>query len=118
MSTLHPYQDRKKLKWMGFYLSEHTKTLAEIEQEESYVIEPKPEMTPEEINAVLTEARLKNKSIEIQTNEIVDDSFLPDVVGNINGYNDLGLYVGHDFVAYESIRNVDFHEDKKWFDVK
>lgn len=63
MSTLHPYQDRKKLKWMGFYLSEHTKTLAEIEQEESYVIEPKPEMTPEEITMLLTEARIKNKSI-------------------------------------------------------
>ena len=26
---LHPYQDRKKLKWNGFYLSEHTSQLAQ-----------------------------------------------------------------------------------------
>ncbi|MCF1684282.1 hypothetical protein LQF67_01650 [Tetragenococcus halophilus] len=66
MSTLHPYQDRKKLKWMSFYLSEHTANLAKLEKEEFYVIEPKPEMTSEEINMLLTEVRIKNKSIEIQ----------------------------------------------------
>jgi len=46
---------------MGFYLSEHTRTMAEIEQSELAIIEPKPEMTPEEILTVLTEARVKNK---------------------------------------------------------
>ncbi|BAK95105.1 hypothetical protein [Tetragenococcus halophilus] len=117
MNTLHPYQDHNRLQWMKFYLLEHTANLAAMKQQD-IPIQPKSEMTPEEINGVLTEARIKGKSIEIQTSEIVDDSFPPDIVGYINGYNELDLYVRHDFVAYESISNVDFYEDIKWFDVK
>lgn len=117
MSMLHPYHDRGRLKWMGFFLSEHTMQLAEAEKEELHIIEPKPEMSVQEINEKLTQAITKSWTVAIQLNDVVDDKYLPDVVGLINGHDELGLFVGSEYVMYEDIRNVEFYAEKKWFDV-
>ena len=47
MGMLQPYEDRKKLKWQGFFLSEHT---TEIEEEPTRTFDcpPKPSLTTEE----------------------------------------------------------------------
>lgn len=118
MSMLHPYQDRKKLKWMGFFLSEHTSNLDAIEEEERNVTAPKPEMTPQEIHEILTEAKVKNKAIEVQVSELVDDNYQPDIIGHIQGHDETGVYIGDELVEYESIRNINFHDSPKWFDVQ
>lgn len=93
---------------MGFFLSEHTATLAGLEKEESYTVEPKPSMTAKEINDVLTETSLKIKSIELQTNEVIDGKHLPDIVGHVKGYGDTDLYVGNECIEHENIRDIDF----------
>lgn len=33
MRTPPPYEDRKLLKWKGFFLSEHTKQMSEVKKE-------------------------------------------------------------------------------------
>ena len=45
MGMLQPYEDRKKLKWQGFFLSEHT---TEIEEESTRTFDcpPKPSLSP------------------------------------------------------------------------
>jgi len=118
MSKLHPYQDRKKLKWMGFFLSEHTAVMSEQEKSELFVIEPKPEMDEKEIVDVLNEARVKNKKVAVQTNEVVNDKYLPDKIGFVGGYDESVIMIGNEPVEYDFIRNIEFYEEKKWFDLE
>lgn len=35
MRTPPPYEDRKLLKWKGFFLSEHTKQMSEVKKEKN-----------------------------------------------------------------------------------
>jgi len=44
MGMIKPYEDRKKLKWIGFFLSEHTTSVNKVEEERAYTYPPKPEM--------------------------------------------------------------------------
>lgn len=118
MSILHEYQDRKKLKWMsGFFLSDHTSALHKQASEEANVIEPKPTMTLEDIGTRLSEAQLKNKSVAVQLDIQLNESYLPDVIGKVSGYDETAVYVGTSRIEYDEIRNVEFHEDAKWFEV-
>lgn len=118
MGMIKPYEDRKKLKWMGFFLSEHTASVNEVEAERAYTYPPKPEMSLYEIGDFLQKALVKNKKIAVQLNYTENDKFMPDLVGFLAGHNELGIYFDKEFVGYEEIRNVEFYEgDKKWFDL-
>ncbi|WP_429966677.1 hypothetical protein [Enterococcus sp. AZ058] len=117
MSILKPYEDRKKLKWIGFFLSEHTADIARIDKELKYTCPAKTEMAEEEINEFLQAAITKNKKLAIQLNYTVDEMFQPDVVGKLKGYDDIGIYLDDTLVHYDEIRNVEFYVDQKWFDV-
>ena len=113
-SELHPYQDRKKLKWDGFFLSEHTATVAREKKQRDNVISPKEKLTEEEIGSVLSEALVKSKQVAVQLDKVVDDSYLPDIVGAVSGYDELGIYVGSKRVKFDEIRNVEFVTIRKW----
>lgn len=113
-NELHPYQDRKKLKWNGFFLSEHTAMVAKENKERANVILPKEKLTEEEIGSVLSEALVKGKSVAVQLDKVVDDSYLPDIVGAVSGYDEMGIYVGSERVKFDEIRNVEFVSIKKW----
>lgn len=117
MSTLHPYQDRKRLKWMGFYLSEHTAQIDSNSLKNDIEINGKSDMSSQEIANVMEEALIKGKSVTIQTNQLVNHSYLPDVVGKIKGYNEEGLFIEETFVAYEEIKHVEIYQHRNWFDV-
>ena len=97
MSMLHPYEDRKRLKWMGFYLSEHTAQIDQEIAEEQVVFSPKKRMEKSEISDILAYALLKSQAVTIQKNEVVNDHYLPDVTGTIQNYNEVGLYVDGQF---------------------
>lgn len=114
-NELHPYQDRKKLKWNGFYLSEHTSQLAAEKKERRYTWPAKPAMTTEEIGQLLTEARIKDQSVALQKEEMdVEGHYPPDVVGKIQGYDELGIYIAGEKIHYDEIRSVALHKTKKW----
>lgn len=102
-SELHPYQDRKKLKWDGFFLSEHTATMAREKKQRDNVILPKEKLTDEEIGSVLSEALVKSKQVAVQLDKVVDDSYLPDIIGPVSGYDEVGIYVGSEVVVYGSL---------------
>ncbi|HCO72080.1 hypothetical protein IGI82_002448 [Enterococcus sp. AZ067] len=117
MAMIKPYVDRKKLKWVGFFLSEHTADIARIEKELKYTCPAKPEMTEKEINEFLQIAFTKSKKLAIQLNYTVDDMFQPDVVGILKGYDDIGIYLDDTLVHYDEIHNVAFYVEQKWFEV-
>ncbi|AYW45118.1 hypothetical protein LQF61_00630 [Tetragenococcus koreensis] len=117
MSTLHDYVDRKRLKWMGFYLSEHTAQMVHTSLEEYAVVEEKNDMISQEITEVMEEALLKDKSVAIQTNELVNHSYLPDVIGKIKGHNEDGVFIDETFVAYDAIKHIEFYQYHKWSEI-
>ncbi|MCO5497294.1 MULTISPECIES: hypothetical protein [Enterococcus] len=117
MGMIKPYEDRKKLKWVGFFLSEHTADIARIEKELKYTCPAKPEMDEKEISEFLQTAVTKNRKLAIQLNHVVDDKYMPDFTGTLKGYDDLGFYLDDTLVHYDEIRSVDYYSEVKWFDV-
>ena len=117
MGMIKPYEDRKKLKWMGFFLSEHVADIDRVNKDLAYNCPPKKEMDEEEIGVFLQEALLKRKKLAVQLNYTQMGKFMPDVIGFLSGHNDLGIYIGSTLIEYGEIRNIDFFTEKKWFDV-
>ncbi|NTJ95964.1 hypothetical protein HQ659_12490 [Enterococcus faecium] len=109
------YNDRGRLKWAGFYLSDHTEEIdAENEQRTNYNL-AKEQMTIEEISKILKTAIIKNKTICIQKEERDMDGYYPeDIVGKIIGSDELGIYVGEDKVHYDEMRHIEFYHEQKW----
>lgn len=112
---IEDYQDRGMGKWGGFYLSEHTAEISEEKKQRSRINVQKERMTTEEIDQVLSAARLKTEMIRIQK-EIVDqdNNYLDDVVGFISGYDERGIYLGFEKIDFDEIRNVSIVPFKKW----
>lgn len=117
MGMIKPYEDRKKLKWVGFFLSEHTADIARIEKDLNYTCPAKPEMDEKEISDFLQTAVTKNRKLAIQLNHVVDDKYMPDIVGFFKGYDDIGIYLDDTLAHYDETRNVEFYTEQKWFEV-
>lgn len=117
--SLHAYQDRKRLKWdNGFMISEHTAMMAKDKKEREFKWPAKEIMTKEEIDRTLYEAKLKNKSVAIQKEEINEEGlYSADIVGKIQGYDELCVFVGGQKIDFDEIRSVEFFEEKKWSDL-
>lgn len=120
MEAKRVYEDRGMMKWLnGFFLSDHTAAMQKDIAERSRVNNQKELMYGEEIERVLNEARIKNKPVAIQLEALNQERvYYDDIVGMINGYDELGIYIDDQKVHYDEIRNVEFYEWKKWSDLK
>jgi len=109
------YNDRGRLKWTGFYLSDHTEKIdADIEQRANQNL-AKEQMTTEEITEVLNAAVLKRKVVCIQKEERDTEGYYPDdIKGEIHGYDELGIFIGEHKVHYDEIRHIEIQELDKW----
>ncbi|WP_291293649.1 hypothetical protein [Enterococcus sp.] len=117
MGMFKPYEDRKKLKWMGFFLSEHTTSVNKVVEERAYS-SPKPEMDVDETGCGLHEALLKNNKIAVQLNYTKNDKFMPDITSHLSGHDEIGIYIDSTFIECEEIRNVEFYAGElEWFDL-
>ena len=114
MSMLHPYEDRKRMKWMGYYLSEHTTQINQNEAQEQKVIVPKTMMNETEISEILSYAIIKTKPVAIQKNERNYNQYLPDITGFIQSYNKTGILVNNQKILYQEIRHVEIDTTQKW----
>ncbi|WP_086313661.1 hypothetical protein A5821_001191 [Enterococcus sp. 7F3_DIV0205] len=102
------YQDRKMKKWAGFYLSEHT---AIIEQEKKrQPAEKKSQMSWLEIDEVLALAFQNQVEVNIQKEELDSEgNYGADIIGKIQGHDELGIYVDGHKIGYDEIRHVQLH---------
>ena len=109
------YRDRGIKKWAGFYLSEHTAAQEKLSGERKKVNQQKRQMNQGEIEEVINESIVKNKSVAIQL-ENVDQNGLynDDVVGRIVGGDELGIFINDTKVDFDEIRNIQFVTLKKW----
>lgn len=119
MSELPDYQDRGLLKWIGFYLSDHTEKLVKEEQSRKNVNLAKEQMESEEIQKILQTAVLKRLPVKIQKEERdINGYFSDDIIGQINGGDELGLYIGGQKIGYDEIRNIELMDWHKWSELQ
>lgn len=88
------YHDRGKMKWQGFYLSDHTAALNHQAQKINRKQELRTQQTESEISKFLMQSYTYNQIIKVQlnifnkNNEIDDD-----LTGEVSGYNDDLFYL-------------------------
>lgn len=109
------YQDRGMLKYMGFYLSDHTALLKKLYKNETKINPQKPQMSAEDIDRILFSARQLNDPVAIQLEQLdMEGRYLDDIKGFIMGHDSLGVYIGDQKINYDEIRNVEITTIKKW----
>ncbi|ALV20817.1 MULTISPECIES: hypothetical protein [Carnobacterium] len=109
------YRDRGIKKWAGFYLSEHTAVQEKLSSERTKVNQQKRQMNQGEIEIVINESIVKNKSVAIQLENVDQNGFYyDDVVGHIVGGDELGIFINNTKVDFDEIRNIQFVVLKKW----
>ncbi|EMF0620521.1 hypothetical protein G9L46_002380 [Enterococcus faecium] len=108
------YNDRGRLKWAGFYLSDHTEEIDSDNEQCSNHNLAKEQITTEEIAEVLNAAVIKNRPVCIQKEERNAEGYYPDdIVGKILGSDELGIYVEKNKVHYDEIRHIEFYQEHK-----
>lgn len=117
------YDDRGMMKWLGFYLSEHT---SEMEKDSLYrntIWQYKITMSDEEINSVLKTAYTKHKTVNIQLDSLDSEGHaFADIIGTIEGFQDNKLYIfniddGIQVVSINSINHISLSDQAKWSEV-
>lgn len=117
---IRDYDDRGMIKWMGFYLSEHT---AEMEKEaivRNKVWVRKESMSDIEIGNTLNKAFQDSQAVTIQLSELDGEgSAFEDIVGSIEGFDENTLYIsnlenGIQLVPMDSINHIEITEQSKW----
>lgn len=124
MEAKRVYEDRGMLKWIGFYLSDHTAVLNKAEKERNFINQEKPKMSLEEIGEILQQAYLQGKRVAIQLEELDSEgNFLADLVGKLAGQREEKIFLNEEergmlHLTMEQIHHVEFLGPKKILDQK
>lgn len=124
MEAKQVYQDRGMVKWVGFYLSDHTAVLKQAAQKRHQVNLAKKEQSLAEISRLLQQAFLQKKRVSIQLNLLDSESnFMNDLVGKIIGQKDGVIYLAEEEqgilqVEIDQLRHVELLGAKKILDLK
>lgn len=115
----HYYHDRGIKKYMGFYLSEHTREIHHAEEQSKEFYFGKPMMDYEEIFDIINEAILKDTPVRIQPNLANADngSFFNELEGKINGYTETSVYINCLPIELSLIRHIEIIKHDKWYQV-
>lgn len=86
------YNDRGMMKWMGWLLSDHSAFIEKSKIKES-AGEIKPEMNQQQISQNLAKAWENGEIVTIQMNLIEANSYVPEIKGQVIGFNTGQIYV-------------------------
>ena len=86
------YNDRGMMKWMGWLLSDHSAFMERSKRLES-IKDVKPEMDQQQISQNLASAWENGAMATIQMNTIEANTFVPEIKGQIIGFNAGQIYV-------------------------
>ncbi|KAA8372617.1 hypothetical protein [Leuconostoc carnosum] len=101
------YRERGKMKWNGFFLSDHTATLKKDDQIRHTNTEKLPAISLDVAQNKLRQAFVNYDSVTVQQNIInTKRQFVPNVTGLVNGFSDLGVYINQELIPFETIRTV------------
>ncbi len=101
------YRERGKVKWNGYFLSDHTSALKREAQTQNSVPVKLPSMSLTACQNILRHASANYEFVTVQKNiENTDGNLVPNVTGLVDGFSDLGVYVQETYIAFENIRAV------------
>lgn len=90
----HYYHDRGKMKWQGFYLSDHTAALNRQAKQNSHQNDLRQQQTDQEITKFLMQSYTYNQIVKVQLNIFdTDNKIQDDLTGEISGYNNDVFYL-------------------------
>ncbi|EOH91825.1 hypothetical protein [Enterococcus pallens] len=91
------YQDRGMIKWIGFYLSDHTALLTKDNKQRYKENLQKPQQTLEEISQLLQQSYIQNKRIALQLEALDSErKYYDDLIGRVIGQKDQLIYLATD----------------------
>ncbi|MCK8605756.1 hypothetical protein LNP18_06510 [Leuconostoc citreum] len=101
------YRERGKIKWQGYFLSDHTAQLKSETKKKHQVTKKLPQMPLDEIKAQLSFARINYLSITLQQDAQRSDGQLFDnIMGLVAGFSERGVVINGHHILLESIRAV------------
>ncbi|MGQ2283415.1 hypothetical protein [Leuconostoc pseudomesenteroides] len=101
------YRERGKVKWNGYFLSDHTSALKREAQNKNAVPVKLPMMSLTVCQNILRHASANYELVTVQQNiEDTDGHLVPNLTGLVDGFSDLGVYINESYIAFESIRAV------------
>jgi hypothetical protein len=86
------YPDRGMVKWMGFFLADHT-AYAENKTMAEQPVEEEDEQSPALISALLTNAWKNGDTIRIQLKLLEDGQYARSIEAGVGGYNNGIVYL-------------------------
>lgn len=119
MAAKRVYHDRGMMKWIGFYLSDHTAVLNKEANQRKQLYLDKGQMSMEAIGECLQVAYLQNKRVAIQLEALDSEGqFFPDLIGKISGQKEQHIYLNEEArgilrVELEQIHHIELLGPKK-----
>lgn len=103
----YDYRERGKVKWNGYFLSDHTSSLKSEAHERHQQTERLSRMTVVDIKQTLMNVLLEYHEVVIQR-DVQDETgnLFKSIVGGIDGFSDRGLVINKDHLLFENIRAV------------
>ncbi|ANK62988.1 hypothetical protein AYR56_07425 [Loigolactobacillus backii] len=113
------YDDRGMMKWMGFFMSDHTMYM-EAEQGSEAPALPRPIQDSKRIDTLLTQSWTKKWTISIQLGIWRNGQLLPDLKGVVIGQANHSVVIQEDDgtlrqILPKDIRNITASQNEKWF---
>ena len=101
------YRERGKVKWNGYFLSDHTSSLKSEAHERHQQTERLPRMTVEDIRQTLMHALLEYHEVVVQQ-DMQDETgnLFKNIVCSIDVFSDRGVVIDNDHLLFENIRAV------------
>ncbi|MFT8412539.1 MAG: hypothetical protein ABF743_12440 [Schleiferilactobacillus perolens] len=114
------YPDRGMVKWLGYFLSDHTQYMENEKTEEQTVAE-EDQQSPNLIANLLDSAWQQHQTISLQLNELRNGRHAPDLVGVIVGYDAGFVYCQENndqlrVIPVQTIRHIQSLKAEKWWD--
>ncbi|HCM90192.1 MULTISPECIES: hypothetical protein [Vagococcus] len=111
------YHDRGIQKYMGFYLSEHTREIDKENRESRRFNFGLEEMSYEAISEVIEIALVKDLPVVIQPNVKSMDNrgFRDNIMGKVLGFNGDILFLSNGQIQLDLIRHIVITPSVKWY---
>lgn len=108
------YYDRGMVKWLGYYLSDHTEQIAKEHAHNTQIKMRswQTAMTEDEITALLFKAYRQRLKVDLQVKLQDMDGTLPALVsGIVQGYDENNfVFIGADAIKIDDIQWIGFHK--------
>ncbi|CAK1253326.1 hypothetical protein [Fructobacillus tropaeoli] len=102
------YHERGKIKWNGFFLSDHTQKINQSKKDRASIHEWLDETPVHEMQRACQEAFVNYRFILVQLNSTTSERLAPaPILIAIHSFNENGLWASNQYYAFASIRHLE-----------